>query len=45
MIIHIKFLIEDLYEVSRVTSGNVNLNLVNIDVDGDLFRAIITFKK
>nr|WP_090088154.1 sensor histidine kinase [Clostridium uliginosum] len=28
----LKFLIEDLFEVSKATSGNVNLNLVNVDI-------------
>ena len=28
----LKFLIEDLFEVSRATSGNINLNLVNVDI-------------
>lgn len=28
----LKFLIEDLFEVSRATSGNISLNLVNVDI-------------
>lgn len=28
----LKFLIEDLFEVSKATSGNVKLNLVNVDI-------------
>jgi len=28
----LKFLIEDLFEVSRATSGNINLNLVKVDI-------------
>ncbi|GAA0076373.1 sensor histidine kinase [Clostridium sp. CTA-5] len=28
----LKFLIEDLFEVSKATSGNINLNLVNVDI-------------
>ncbi|BCZ46772.1 two-component sensor histidine kinase [Clostridium gelidum] len=33
----LKFLIEDLFEVSRATSGNINLNLVKVDI-GELMK-------
>lgn len=41
----LKGLIEDLFEISKADSNNVNLNLMEVDVDGDLFKVTIVWKK
>ncbi|MGG5460552.1 histidine kinase dimerization/phospho-acceptor domain-containing protein [Clostridium sp. B9] len=37
----LKFLIEDLFEVSKATSGNVSLNIMNVDISYLMKQAIV----
>lgn len=37
----LKYLIEDLFEVSKATSGNVSLNIINVDISYLMKQAIV----